>query len=117
MEVPKCPPVVFCQGIPDTGPLISEWYKGVNDKRGALNNIEEIQELPPVKRNLYWSKRSGVLPILLKKMQERSLQQPESKRSVYWSKRSAQFPTLPFSTIVRNGKQKRAQFFPSSLMI
>ena len=29
-----------------------------------------------------------------------------TKRSVYWSKRSQLFPTLPFSTIVRNGKPK-----------
>ena len=32
-----------------------------------------------------------------------------TKRDLYWSKRSQQFPTLPFSTIVRNGKHWSAK--------
>ena len=76
------------------------------DKSDYSNQFDDDLNLRPVKRNLYWSKRSS-------KQDDLSLPIPPSKRDLYWSKRSQQFPTLPFSTIVRNGNPKRRTYWDS----
>jgi hypothetical protein len=82
------------KSIPVYSPVI---YTQIGGKDNILHS-------PPAKRNLYWSKRSSK-PDMMSSFSP--LLKPSTKRSVYWSKRSQQFPTLPFSTIVRNGKPKR----------
>ena len=75
-------------------------FKDQNGKNDHSNEFDDDQYLRPVKRNLYWSKRSS-------KKDDLSLPNSGTKRDLYWSKRSQQFPSLPFSTIVRNGNPKR----------
>ena len=85
------------------------------DDGEPFTQFDDIRNVPPAKRNLYWSKRSSkpclVSPPLSMMSSLNTLNSPDTKRSLYWSKRSQQFPPLPFSTIVRNGNQKRSIYW------